>query len=276
MSTRTIPDVMGEKLVGRVLEAGGLVGAFASFLAAQGATRWWLIVTFASLTIVAWIFDLSKRFAFATALGNLATCRALGIVRIHRLGRGAGTTPARLSQAAHIAIMAVSGQHFVKAHKEEIIEALVKQRATIRVLIGEPVSPFVRDVEVAESPSRIGQISSEIEQTERLLTEYLTDSSNRAGIRGVGQISLGYYSTHLRASMILCDKSWGWLTLNLPPKRALEMMSLELCPAESGLFEMASTHFDQTWKWAVANQRVKRIHVTPGEPPTIGNVEKTD
>ena len=150
----------------------------------------------------------------------------------------------------------------MKVLKDEIIHALRENSAGIRVLLATANSDFVCDVEEQESTERIGHISPEIRKVESMLREYLTDAKSTATEHAViGQVLLGHYRTHLRNSIVLCDNSWGWLTLNLPPKRAVQSPSFELGYAENSLFTTCSQHFERIWDLMNSKGNVKQITI---------------
>lgn len=155
--------------------------------------------------------------------------------------------------------MAVSGQAIIKAHKSELVSAL-ESSALIRVLVAEPLSQFVKDVEEAESASRRGQISPEIVQIDALLREYLSEAKASGRAKGsIGQIWVGHFTTHLRASILVCDDQWCWYTPNIPPKRAVETVSLELIATPAGLLNDCIFHFDRTWSLMETAQRTREL-----------------
>lgn len=193
-----------------------------------------------------------------SALSNLKQLKRLGIYKIHPTSRNEIAIH-RMASARNIRIMAVSANTLIKNSRNEIINALREQRALIRVLLADPDSQFVSDVEETESPHRVGQIGPEIRNVERLLLEYLEEASSGRRVEEVGKIKIGYYTTHLRSSLILCDETWGWLTLNLPPKRAVQSVSLELSQVGNGLLEDCIKHFDRCWEIAEQHGRARQI-----------------
>jgi len=86
------------------------------------------------------------------------------------------------------------------------------------------------------------------------------------------KVEIGYYTTQLRSSLILCDDDWGWLTLNLPPKRAVQSASLELSQANNGLLRDCIDHFERCWE--IVEQCGQSFQVLPKKHET-SRVSKT-
>jgi hypothetical protein len=246
-----------------------VLGAFASILGAfnsirslqHSPSRTAQLVFFLLLFVTASIIWLSQEVNLFSACSILRTCKRLGIKKIHQTGKSTSHLSEHIAEAGTIKIMAISAQTLIKQHKQEIIKALCDRNAAVCVLLAQPNSDFVGDVEESESSARNGQISPEIEQAKKLLSEYLNEAAKKAG-RKVGTFKVGHYGTHLRCSLVLCDDKWGWLTLNLPPKRAIETASFELTPTAEGLLTDCKNHFDTTWKIAEKKKNVQTVELT--------------
>jgi hypothetical protein len=206
---------------------------------------------------------LSYTISLASAWSILCSCKSLGIQKIIEKGKSAQHPSEHIAKARTIKIIAVSAQTLIKQHKQEIVDALCSQNAEVSVLLAQPNSVFVRDVEESESDSRVGQISPEIEQTKNLLLEYLKDAASKAK-KKTGMVQIGHYGTHLRCSLVLCDDKWGLLTLNLPPKRAVETVSFELTSTPEGLLIDCLNHFNRTWEWAKKMNQVQELKYKDG------------
>jgi hypothetical protein len=84
--------------------------------------------------------------------------------------------------------------------------------------------------------------------------------SGESGAISTSSVDIGYFSTHLRSTMILCDEDWGWLTITLPPARAPETPSFELgTKGRHTLLEACRRHFNRTWEIVAARQKIKHI-----------------
>lgn len=262
----------GRKIGSALLAGVGIIGSFASIYPIPGSRIRSLVLSVSALmVVVAFCLYISILIDLRSLIHNLVILKRLGIRRLFETGTDASESKrAAIKRAKTICIMAVSGEGLVKSFKDEIIYALRENCANVRVLLSEPTSEFMSDVEEAESRERIGHISPEIRKVESLLAEYLAEAKTTAEKNIiVGQVQLGYYRTHLRSSIVLCDNSWGWFTLNLPPKRAVQSPSFELGYSESSLLKTSSQHFERVWDLMKSSNRIKEI-VQPdrqGTPP---------
>ena len=90
--------------------------------------------------------------------------------------------------------------------------------------------------------------------------QYRAEKEARVRKSTIGHIWIGQYRSALRNSILICDNNWCWLTINLPPKRAIESISLEL---KSGvLLDDCLVHFDSTWN---ATYTIKRKILLGGD-----------
>lgn len=235
------------KLWPAIVTLVGLLGVVASIAGLPTTSPWrtplilvcvLLLAGGILVSLVAWFFR-------PAPWAVLPACKELGIGSVHVSGDGGPRMSHHLARAKEIRIMAVAAVTLLHRQKPHFVRAL-RDGATIRILVAEPSSIFVRDIEEAESASRAGNISRELEVVEGLLNEFLAEAGSPVGGRR-GHILLGRYSTHLRSSIIVCDKDWGWLTLNLAPKRAQHSCSFVLTPTTGGLLSDAIAHFDRVW-----------------------------
>ncbi len=232
-----------------VLVGIGLIGGVASLVSMKpGPTRTILSSAFILLLIIGLASWLDDRFAIRNSLSILEAVKLLGIAQIHSRGQFARDLGDRLKSSKSISILSVSGINLISRHKPQIVAALVNNKAFVRVLLATPGSEFVEDTEEAESPTRAGMISRQIHEVEALLREYHAEALEVAGSNQVvGKLKLGKFRTQLRSSLIICDDKWGWLTLNLPPRRAIDSLSIEVVPVKSGLLEDLVGHFQMVW-----------------------------
>lgn len=257
-----VENSMTSRLVSVLIGIIGIIGTIASIVGVSSApAQAILLVLFILCLVAALILFLTSKFDVSTAFSILKVCNALGIRRIFLCGKQSVSSQMtqRLMAARTIRIISVSGQALIKAHKSELVKALKNNSAIIKVLIAEPDSEFVMDVEITESKSRRGQISPEIFQVEALLLEYLKEArdDNTQQLQ-CGRIELGHYTTHLRNSITICDDQWAWFTPNLPPKRSIETVSFELNSKPDGLLVDCLIHFDRVWELA---QRAKKVRI---------------
>jgi len=177
--------------------------------------------------------------------------QSVGIARISTDGQAGPIMSERIAQAHSIAIMSTSSPRLIEIQKTYMVEALSKGRS-IRVLVPELEGTFVGDVEESESEDvPRDSISTEIDIVKKRLREAkgeATRLSGRLGTNYLGNIRLGHFTTHLRSTLVLCDDTWGWLTITLPPARAAQTPSFELInKGNHTLLEACLRHFDRTW-----------------------------
>ncbi len=194
--------------------------------------------------------------------------RTVGIARISPDGQAGPIMSERIAQAREIAIMSTSATRVIEIQKPYLVEALSKG-CSVRLLVPELESAFLSDVEQSESEDAHREpISDEILKVERRLREAIGEAyrvSTRDGASSIGTARIGYFSTHLRATMILCDDDWGWFTITLPPARAPETPSFELNNrGRHTLLEACWRHFNRTWMIVQERQKISRINPKDG------------
>lgn len=195
----------------------------------------------------------------------IAPARAVGILRISPDGQAGPAMSERIARAQRIAIMSTSATRVIEIQKTYLVEAL-SAGCAIRLLVPELHSPFLQDVEQSESEDAYREpISEEIIKVRRRLREAVGEArrlaARRRGTAAMGSVQVGYFTTHLRSTMILCDDQWGWLTLTLPPARAPQTPSFELDDTgQHPLLEACLRHFDRTW--AIVAERGKVDSIT--------------
>lgn len=146
-------------------------------------------------------------------------------------------------QSLNLKIIGLSSNSLIKKIKEQIIDILIRG-GKIEILSGAPDSQFIKEVELMESIHRVNRISSEIEDVKAHLLEFHEEAVAR-NPRSMGSIELKYYSTHLRAAIVLCDNA-GWYTINLPPQRSVEALSLEFTVGK--FYDTCNRHFKGIWE----------------------------
>ena len=248
-----------KRIVSAVTIAIGVLGTIATvYTMPDGFAHNAFVMALSMLALIGLFSLLSQEVDLLSAWSVLRQSKRLGIRRINDTGHG-NSNCSQMANAKNIRIMAVSGNAVIKSRKSEIISALRNQKAFIRILLAQPNSQFVSDVESAESLHRMGQISPEISGVEKLLHEYVAEAASGKGAEEIGKVKIGHYSTQLRTSLILCDESWGWLTLNLAPKRAMQCVSLELSRVDNGLMVDCINHFDKCWE--IVEQRNQAFQI---------------
>ncbi|MEV0570051.1 DUF4062 domain-containing protein [Dactylosporangium sp. NPDC050588] len=178
----------------------------------------------------------------------LDPARLLGIRRISEDGNADRMMNNHLRTASDIRIMSTSAVRFLEIYRRDLVDA-VSHGARLRVLVPQPDSAFAADVDEMESEfTKRRPIAEEIEAIPDRLFDLLAEA------RGIvpataGSASIGYFTTHLRSTMIICDDDWAWMTVTLPPLRAAETMSME-CARVGGddLVWACLRHFDRVWR----------------------------
>jgi len=164
-------------------------------------------------------------------------------------------------KAHELKIMAISASNFIYRYQNEMVDALINNNCVIKVLLAEEDSTFTKEIEKAEG-SEV-DISEEIKRAKRLLKEIIRNAENKArkSKRELeGSIFLEQFDTLFRAAFVICDDSWGWCSLNFPPIRSRDSISLELQSTDSsgrGLLELLKEHFDRVWD--IYRDRRKKI-----------------
>jgi hypothetical protein len=189
--------------------------------------------------------------------------RSLGIGRISPDGQAGPVMSKHIADAQSIAIMSTSATRLVEIQKSYLVNALSRGCA-MRVLVPELDSVFLHDVEQSESEDAYREpISDEILKVQRRLQEAIGEVTRMAArdVRGtVGNVRVGYFTTHLRCTMVLCDDSWGWLTITLPPARAPETPSFELHgQGRYPLLAACIRHFNRTWDIVTQRNNIQNI-----------------
>ncbi|MEU6071544.1 MULTISPECIES: DUF4062 domain-containing protein [Streptomyces] len=175
-------------------------------------------------------------------------CAQLGIKQVSVDGVAGPAMPENLSRARTIRIMSTSAIRLLEIYKQPLAAAL-RAGAAIKVLLPDASGSFLADVEESESEygPRGVSISSEIAVVRTRLREILGAASSPNALTAAGTIEIGYFTTHLRSTLVLCDDHWGWMTLTLPPARAPETASLALDGGDRSLLSVCVRHFERTW-----------------------------
>jgi hypothetical protein len=169
----------------------------------------------------------------------------------------------RLGSASILRIMATSAYRLVEVQSNVLMRALANG-CDIRLLLADPDQGFVADVQEMETEDvpRYTNIADEIRSVDVRLSKILESAAElalneRAPVR-LGTVSIGYFSTQFRSTVILVDQTWGWLTLTLPPARAIDSPSLELVNSgKRPLLIACIKHFDRVWQ---VLERREKIH----------------
>ncbi|MET7704053.1 DUF4062 domain-containing protein [Streptomyces sp. NPDC005485] len=199
---------------------------------------------------VGWVRADSVPEQFGLLSDNLLEpCARLGIRQVSVDGVAGPEMPDNLARARIIRVMSTSAVRLIEIYKQSFVAAL-KSGGHIKVLLPDPQGSFVTDVQESESAygPRGVKISEEVTLVHYRLREVLGEAAaSTSPSASLGTVEIGYFTTHLRSTLVLCDEHWGWLTLTLPPARAPETASLVLNPADRSLLSVCVRHFDRTW-----------------------------
>ncbi|MFG2936584.1 DUF4062 domain-containing protein [Streptomyces sp. NPDC048282] len=184
--------------------------------------------------------------------GMLDPCSQLGIRQVSIDGVAGPEMRENLARAHTTRIMSTSAVRLLEIYKQPFINA-VRAGGRIKVLVPEPGSIFLADVE--ESESNHGPRGMTISEEVSMVRQRLLDIVREVHLLGathapapIGTVEIGYFTTHLRSTLVLCDYHWGWLTLTLPPARAPETASLALNGGDLSLLNVCIRHFERTWE----------------------------
>ena len=228
----------------------------------EGRNKSIVVVFLLGAFVILGLYTLTRSVQLKGLLAWMQVRRNLGICGIYRRGDERNEELFnRISSSHNLKIMALSTGPLIYHSKAAIITALVERNCNVKVLIAQEESDFVKEVESLEGPDRKEQISTEIEHTKTRLKEIvrLANEQSQRSTQSIGRIWIGRYNTALRGSLIICDNSWGWYTPNLPPKRAIESVSLEIEQVAKGLLEDCINHFDAVWKMCSNNGQIEEI-----------------
>lgn len=179
--------------------------------------------------------------------------KVVGISRISPDGIAGEIMSESIAGGKDIAVISTSGARVFEIQKSYFIEA-VAAGARLRVLVPELSGPFIDDVDEAENRNaEIDSINREIEVVRSRVGDIADEARTRSQfpLDEQGRVSIGFFSTHLRSTIVLCDDTWGWLTITLPPAYAAETPSLELIDQGSrSLIHASRRHFERIWTLA--------------------------
>ena len=161
----------------------------------------------------------------------------------------------KLKNAAEIRIFHTTGHGFFhsRSNQSAIKNAIINNRAEVQVLIGQKKSPFLSSVEKIEKAAGergSKSIHEEINDVEKTLNEIEK------------KISLRYVETEFRSSIVLIKgtegNEWGWVTLTLPPFKAINSISFEI--EKGNMYNDCIEHFKAVWTNASTESEYKKTN----------------
>jgi hypothetical protein len=245
-----------KKVLSAVIMLVGFLGTLLGIIALDDKLQRIIFsIIFAIFSTIGFISYISQFINIWEIWSNLARIKQLGIKRIY-VEEISKRISNQMSTANRIRIMVLSGIGLIRSTKKEIIHALVNEKAFIQVLVCEPNTIFIIDTDEMEDREPSSHISTEIINVINLLNEYIKEAQTVKRKEEVGEIKIGFFSTQLRSSLVICDNDYGWLTFNLPPERAVQSVSLELIDSDNGLLPRSIKHFDRVWEILEENDKV--------------------
>ena len=166
----------------------GVVGAIASVAGLhKGILQTLLVVVCTTVVLTALALYVSDLVALKTCWRVSRQCKRNGILAIpHPLDLNNRQLSDRIKAARTVRIMAVSAESLIRGQKMALVKAIADRGAHVRVLIADPRSSFVQDVEDAEPGDRRGAISAEIVQARGLLSGFVTEAAKQAATEPLG------------------------------------------------------------------------------------------
>ena len=186
------------------------------------------------------------------------------------------------NSCSELKLLTTTGQGLIINHKTEFEQFLLSGK-DICILIGLKNSPFLNEVGLSESTldySRTNSLNDETNTVLNACVEIFAHASakakeeaneKRTGKR-IGSFKIAGFNTQFRSTIVLCElnnnNQWGWVTITLPPAKALGSVSLEFdsrlhsfsgydaASKDSSLPTMAENHFTKVWNEAEEANRI--------------------
>lgn len=206
---------------------------------------------------------------------SITKSKSCGIKGIYYNERASDRIKEKLSKIEELKIIAVSGTNMLKSLESDLVTLLTQNHAEIKILVGNPYSDFIKDVEACESYDPILQsntglradmISQEIEHAIKNINICIEKaiSKQKKENKGVmGKLVLKHFNTQMRSSIIIINDEWAWLTLNLPPAKALNSLSIEFYRRDKDSYiNDIVKHFNALFQLSTDCKEVKKCEIT--------------
>jgi hypothetical protein len=159
----------------------------------------------------------------------------------------------KLENANTIRVFLTTGLKFFTNNENAIEYAIKNNKAKVFVLIADKKARFLMDVNELERKgderAEFKDIRDEIPAVENILNEITARTGN------IKAIEIKHFHTEFRTSMILIEKDnepgWGWITLTLPPAKAVNTISFEIeskNPKDDNIYNQCIRHFLAVWE----------------------------
>lgn len=194
---------------------------------------------------------------------DLRAVNSLGICSIAVGSAERNILSEKIENAKHIKIFTTTGSTLFHNYISQFSKML-RNNGTLQVLLPNPESEFLRDVELVEERDN-NPISREFSATTSNLRKIWLEAS-RTPCDTLGKIQIGCAHTMLRQTEIICidkenendddDKQiWCWVTMTMPPFRAgADLPSFECHTTKSAksrdlsLAGMTNHSFNRSWE----------------------------
>lgn len=206
---------------------------------------------------------------------NITKSKKYGIKGIYYNERASDRIKEKLSKIEDLKIIAVSGTNMLKSLEADLVTLLTQNHAEIKILVGSPYSDFIREVEACESYDpilqsnsglRVDMISQEIEHVIKninICIEKAISKQKKKNKSVMGKLVLKHFNTQMRSSIIIINNEWAWLTLNLPPAKALNSLSIEFYRKDNDSYiNDIVKHFNAMFQLSTDCKEVKKCEIT--------------
>jgi len=184
----------------------------------------------------------------------LSKCLKIGILDIENHGKCSDLKMIdMIRNARSIDLFFYTGDGFFRVFQNHIVEALKNNNAEIRIIIGTENSLFLDDLNKIEVNNKIRYEKRNInDEVGPIINFYNEFRTTRAP--GCGSIELRHFRTELRMSLVLIklnsNYEWGWVTLSMPPIKAIDTISFEIenNSENINLYKQCKNHFESVWE----------------------------
>jgi len=161
----------------------------------------------------------------------------------------------KIENAKIIRLFFTTGRIFFINNKDALSTA-INNGAKIQVLLAKKDSTFLSDVAIMEKKYAetlsLDSIHKEVDDVYDKISLIRAEQSAKVK----GEISVKYYETEFRMSMILIESAgkndWGWVTVTLPPAKAINTISFEIeqnkHATKDNMYTQCKTHFEDVWE----------------------------
>lgn len=165
---------------------------------------------------------------FVRNISVVENCRKLNIQNVTLNGSiESAFLKERIDEAKSIKIMFVSGSTFLHIFNNNLRNLLIRG-GRIKLLLANPDSDFVKEIEAIEKRSVVGSLSSEINGSIKRFNILIDQAKNRASddVAKSMVAEYAFYNTHLRTSLVIIDDIYCYAIFNTPPKTTQESVGL--------------------------------------------------